>query len=259
MGSEMCIRDRFGTPLKNGNSLAIVHARPRDLGAHSDQERKLFVHLSNHVVRATEIAQRFNRTFSESNELLEIVSYEDRGIFVVDKSSNVLWMNKFAQAEFSSTNELKIIRNKLALNDRLASEKYFNFVQSACRHSQNAKDRCGFMPLKVGNTNYAMTVLSSSIRNSVFSDRTPVAIIVLQDPRLIKQPQQSMLQSFFGFTPAEAKLALGIATGLSPKEYSEANSLTLNTVRSTLKFVLMKAECNKQSELVRIVSALSEK
>jgi len=249
----------FGTPLKNGNSLAIVHARPRGLGCHSDYERELFIHLSNHVVRATEIAQRFNRTFSESNDLLEIVSYEDRGVLVVDKSSNVLWMNRFAESNFSSSSELKIVRNKLTLNDRDSSETLSSYIKSACCLSHNHKNRCGFMSLSINDIDYATTIISSSLRTSVFSDRTPVGIVVLQDPRLISEPDVKILQNFFGFTPAEAKLGLGIAKGLSPKEYSVTNGLTLNTVRSTLKIVLMKAECNKQSQLVRIINALASR
>lgn len=249
----------FGTQLKNGSSLAIVHARPRDYGEYSELERELFVHLSNHVVRATEIAQRFNRTFSESSDLLEIVSYEDRGILVVDRSMNVLWMNSFAETELLSSPALKVVRSRLLMDDRESFEQFSNLVQSACLLSQSDKKRCGFMPLRIGDTSYAMTVLSSSVRASIFSDRTPVAVIVLQDPRLVSEPDIKILQGFFGFTPAEAKLARGISTGLSPKEYAEQSGLTLNTVRSTLKIVLMKAHCNKQAELVRIVSSLAGK
>jgi len=51
----------FGTPLSDGSSLAIVHARPSDMGYYRRDEKQLFGWLAQHVMRATELGSRVNK------------------------------------------------------------------------------------------------------------------------------------------------------------------------------------------------------
>lgn len=246
----------FGTPLSNGSSLAVVHARPRDMGIHSEEERQLFVWLSQHVMRATELSVRLNKTFDGSNDLLEIISQDNRAVVVVDKDNRLLWMSDNARRGVLSTSDIRVVRNKLVFESQEQSVKVEKLVSAACDLSNRNKNRCGFLSLSVGGVNYALSVLSSSAQTSLFSSSTPVAVLVFQDPLSISLPRPEVIQMYLGLTPAEVELSLGLAKGYSLNEYAEATSRSVHTVRSALKIIMTKAGVRKQSDLIQLIRGL---
>ena len=56
-------------------------------------------------------------------------------------------------------------------------------------------------------------------------------------------------------TPAEARLALAVADGLSPTDAAEQLGITVQTARTHLKRVFHKTATTRQAELVKLVLA----
>jgi DNA-binding CsgD family transcriptional regulator len=73
-------------------------------------------------------------------------------------------------------------------------------------------------------------------------------------PTLATTPLDALV--VLGLTPAEARIALTIGRGRSPRDAAETLGVSLNTVRSTLKTIFGKLAINRQSELARIVTRL---
>jgi DNA-binding CsgD family transcriptional regulator len=63
------------------------------------------------------------------------------------------------------------------------------------------------------------------------------------------------LEQQFGLTPAEARLAVALASRRTLDEYATLAGVSMNTVRSTLKGVFAKTGCNRQSELVLVLAS----
>ena len=70
-------------------------------------------------------------------------------------------------------------------------------------------------------------------------------------------PPATLLRDLFGLTPAEARLALELAHGASPRDAANRLGVTWNTTRTQLKAVLAKTGTNRQAALVRLLAALS--
>jgi len=65
------------------------------------------------------------------------------------------------------------------------------------------------------------------------------------------------LARLHGLSPAEARLAAALSRGSSLADYAEAASLSINTVRWTLKRVFVKTDTHRQAELVRLLMSES--
>jgi DNA-binding CsgD family transcriptional regulator len=70
-------------------------------------------------------------------------------------------------------------------------------------------------------------------------------------------PLTEMLHGLFDLTPAEARVARGLAAGLSVEEISLRNAISRETVRTQLKGVMAKTSTTRQADLVRLLAGAS--
>lgn len=80
------------------------------------------------------------------------------------------------------------------------------------------------------------------------------AILFIDDPEDRHEPTETeYLVVAFRLTPAEARLAAHLGSGLSLKEAADQFGVTWNTVRAQLRALFDKMDIHRQSDLVRIV------
>lgn len=65
---------------------------------------------------------------------------------------------------------------------------------------------------------------------------------------------RDMLRSVFGLTPAEARLAVGLANGQTLHGYADAANVSVETARCLLKRSMKKTGVHRQSEFVRLIT-----
>jgi DNA-binding CsgD family transcriptional regulator len=82
------------------------------------------------------------------------------------------------------------------------------------------------------------------------------ALLVLVDLNAQPIPPEQPLRVCFGLSPAEARLALGLAAGRSLDDVAETFSISRETARSQLKAVFSKTNCSRQTELVSVLTRL---
>jgi DNA-binding CsgD family transcriptional regulator len=86
---------------------------------------------------------------------------------------------------------------------------------------------------------------------------TSRALVVLHDPNA----NQRVIDPFivaecFGLTPAEARVAVGIAGGANAKQIAQQQSVALATVRTHIQRIMDKTGVDRQTDLVRVLMAL---
>lgn len=90
--------------------------------------------------------------------------------------------------------------------------------------------------------------------------RTPFlgarAMLVFTDLEHVRVPEQETLRCVFGLSPAEARVAGMIATGLSTNEAADELAIGVETVRKQLKSIFAKVGVHRQGELVALLSRL---
>ncbi|WP_212407255.1 helix-turn-helix transcriptional regulator [Bradyrhizobium liaoningense] len=70
-------------------------------------------------------------------------------------------------------------------------------------------------------------------------------------------PPVELIQSLFDLTPAEARVARGLAVGDTLDEIAAASGLSRNTIRSQLRGALEKTGSRRQAELVALLGGIT--
>jgi DNA-binding CsgD family transcriptional regulator len=84
-----------------------------------------------------------------------------------------------------------------------------------------------------------------------------VGILVFTRLTPLDGPPERLLRALFDFTPAEARVARGLAAGATVEELACAAGVSRNTVRSQLRGVMAKTGCRRQAEAVGLFCRVS--
>jgi DNA-binding CsgD family transcriptional regulator len=83
------------------------------------------------------------------------------------------------------------------------------------------------------------------------------AVLVLTPVTLPQAPPVELVQSLFDLTPTEARVARGLASGKTVQDIAADGGLSLNTIRTHVRGVLEKTGCNRQVDIVALLTAIS--
>jgi DNA-binding CsgD family transcriptional regulator len=83
------------------------------------------------------------------------------------------------------------------------------------------------------------------------------AVLVLTPVTLPQAPPVELVQSLFDLTSAEARVARGLAAGKTVQDIATDGGLSLNTIRTHVRGVLEKTGCNRQVDIVALLTAIS--
>ncbi|MGH6840664.1 MAG: helix-turn-helix transcriptional regulator, partial [Methylocella sp.] len=83
------------------------------------------------------------------------------------------------------------------------------------------------------------------------------AALVLTPVTLPDAPPVELVQSLFDLTPAEARVARGLAAGDTVENIASARGVSQNTIRAHVRGVLEKTGCNRQVDIVALLTAIS--
>jgi DNA-binding CsgD family transcriptional regulator len=77
--------------------------------------------------------------------------------------------------------------------------------------------------------------------------------VFIRDPERKSQPSLELVKQLFDLTPAEARLALLLADGLTLDEAAEALEIRKNTIRAHLRSIFSKTGVKRQTTLVTLM------
>jgi DNA-binding CsgD family transcriptional regulator len=95
--------------------------------------------------------------------------------------------------------------------------------------------------------------IGGAARSPFFGAR---ALLIFSDLARKSGPLPELLSRAFGLSPAEARLASLIATGISPERAAEQLGVARETARNQLKAVFAKTNTHRQGELIALLSRL---
>jgi len=90
------------------------------------------------------------------------------------------------------------------------------------------------------------------------SYQRPMVLLVFIDPAARPSVDRKALQSLFGLTRAEARVAAGLAAGQSLGTFAQESGISIMTARAQLRAVFAKVGVNRQTELVAILQRLTQ-
>ena len=88
-------------------------------------------------------------------------------------------------------------------------------------------------------------------------DSGGLIMVVIEDLARRVTPSAAMLRGVFGFTRAEAEVAIALAGGSGAEEVASSREVSLETVRSQIRAILQKSEAANLRDLERLMATLA--
>ncbi len=82
-------------------------------------------------------------------------------------------------------------------------------------------------------------------------------VLIMTPVTLPQAPPVELVESLFDLTPAEARVARGLAAGDTLDQIASIGSVSRNTVRTQVRGVLEKTGCRRQAEVVALLSGIA--
>jgi len=234
------------------SSLSLTRRDPDFSERELEFVRELMPHLARALrwhCRVTDL-ERAKQAAADALERLPI------GVILLDRAGRVLLANRSARAIFALQDGLSLQEHGIIAARRDESVTLRKLITSALmvRKTGNRGRGGGAMTLSRPSLNRPFELLVTPLGRSVVQigddDRASVAVFV-SDPNGCGVTDLRVLQELYGLTPTEARIASGLAGGLTIRDIAEANTMTTNTARWHAKNVFAKTETSGQSALVR--------
>lgn len=257
-----------------GGMAGIIEATPvlvfrgDDTGAFDETHVRLLKTLMPHVQRAIELRARLGRDDEAVALTRAALDALPVGVSVVDGGLKIRFINDLAR------------RYLAAPDSGLFSLRSGPYAGSGVYLAAMSRDEASMLRRLVasatsGGTGGAMRVTS---RNGAVvalmiapapqglaadvsgyesgGDKEPLALIILRPLNRKAVPQADMLCDMFGFSRAEAEVALALTGGASAEDVARGRGVSLMTVRSQIRSILGKSEAENLRDFERTMATL---
>lgn len=175
------------------------------------------------------------------------------GVIVTDSGATVVEMNRAGETI------VRLEDGLLIRNDRLCARRVFEttkIIKLIAGATAEGKSNAAAQRMLVGRGDvlpaYVLTV--AALRTGFAIDERRLALVVVVDP-VRHAPSETDLAEFFGFSPAEARLAAAMMAGKHLCAIAADRGVQITTVRTQLASILKKVGVKRQSDLLRVLSS----
>ncbi len=156
-------------------------------------------------------------------------------------------------------------RRLMAMRDGLFSTANGELVPSATSARAAFTRMLAQCCLRLPGTGHRLSLDRPSGKPALLVDILPSpqagtggCIMVVTDPAAEPKDVVSKMRDFFGLTKAEARLAAALAHGKRLQEVAEDFSVSINTIKTQLRSIMMKTNTFNQSDIIRIVERIPD-
>lgn len=235
-------------------SIFMNLARPTP-GLDREQQARMLEVLAPHLVRSTLIGVKLGQADGFRQLSWKSVNLCPYPMVVLDNTRGVFLANRLAQNTLLGDG-LKLTSHGLGASLRLQDHQLQKMLFEAIAVSNSGKGSAHGQELSItrasGKRPYQLMVmpLMPGLQRPGYR---PAAIVLVVDPDAGHAACVPRCQAVFGFTRAEAAVAIGIMEGLSLEQISEQHHRALSTTRNLLKRVFQKANVSRQNELTQLM------
>jgi DNA-binding CsgD family transcriptional regulator/PAS domain-containing protein len=175
------------------------------------------------------------------------------GIIFADGGGQVLRANPSAERILTAGDGLSLT------NGRLCARRNFETVKLAALIAAAASDAepsagCMLLGRTGGGASYVVRVAPVGVALAAF-DR-PVAMVSITAPAESRVSERE-LSELYGLSRAESRIAVALARGKRPADIADEFGVQITTVRTQLSAILQKLGMERQSDIVRLLSAIA--
>ena len=237
--------------LPTGEALSIVLSRTVAQGPADAEDIQRLDVLRPHFARTAVMAARLH--LARAQAASQALAALGLAAMVLDDTGKVLAANTLVE------NLVNLVHwragDKVTLRDRRADEM---LAEVLARISLNDNGGLRSFPVRDAATDTLMVGHVVPIKFSardIFASSS--AVFVLMPVTAPSAPPVELVMSLFDLTPAEARVARGLASGKTVDDLAGDNGVSANTVRVQVRGVLEKTGCQRQTDVVALLGGIS--
>ena len=228
--------------------------RRQEQGNFSQREIERIAAMAPHLWRAGQLASRLAEAHADG--MLDAFAMIKCGAILIDAMGRAIRLNEMAQHHIGRG--LALVHGHLTAYHRDANAALQRVIGSVLQpspaHEAQARGAVAIprpegRPLII----HAAPVVGSA--RDAF--QRAKAILMIVDPHEHREPAEPILRQAFGLTPAEARIAVGLARGQDLGEIAAMSGVSLGTARVHLKAIFAKTGIHRQPELVALLGRMS--
>lgn len=222
----------------------------------SAEERRRFALVARHLSRASAMSLRLHTAESVGRSFASRLSDFDCAVVVVGRDGRMLVSNAAFDALRSAGIEVRRGRLCLARADmqpalqRLIRCALDGTLGDAGPDTLAVPRPDSLLPLLLR----AVPVTPERAERHIGAIPSRAVMLMVLNPEHSAYPKLTTALQALGLTLAQARVALAIGSGQSPREAAEALHISEATVRTTLKHLYSRLGIDRQSQLARLVS-----
>lgn len=240
--------------------LAISIRRAAETGAFEASDVAAVASLAPHLARALELAARTSAAGRASASIQDALTAMGQGVFGIGSDARVLFRNEIARTACAA--DLEVVDGRLSATRAVSRSAVEGLVAATLAVARGTRlEAPRTVVLKRREEGRAPLLLRgvplAEKQGEVLAriGELPRALVVASEPDARRLLDPRVVQEAFDLSPAEARLAVAIATGATLQEAAVAFGLSEATVRSVSKTIFRKTGAARQAELVLILSA----
>ncbi|TNF36398.1 MAG: helix-turn-helix transcriptional regulator [Gammaproteobacteria bacterium] len=222
----------------------------------SEADRELVAALIPHIHQAVTLQSRIARTQSERDVYANAFGQLSLGAIILDEQGAVLHVNEAAEAIMAKPAQITVKAGQLQVGNRQQNQAFRDIVDEVmAAHRRSEPSFVRVFRLEKSDSLAGIGLLVRPLPRGALPEgqEVPAVAIFISDPETQRAAPVHILTQLFGFTPAEASLALLLANGLTLDEAATELDVSRNTVKSHLSAVFAKTGVNRQTQLVQLI------
>lgn len=232
--------------------------RTLGVGRYEADDIDRFSILNGHLERALSIGFRLGTLGAMRQSAAELLDRNPAAVLLLDGHKRVIYANRSAEALRSKGDGIRLAGDEILVlhkqdHDRL--QGLISQVLSAVTTPGSAPGGIIRAQRPSGKRPYAILVTPVSHQFPVLTVWRPAVCIFITDPEGQTQLPTARIQSAFGLTEAEARLASLLAGGVELRAAAEELNITYGTARTRLAEIFQKTDTRRQGELVKLLLA----
>jgi DNA-binding CsgD family transcriptional regulator len=238
-------------PIPTGENVILVMTRRTERGPVERAVVQKLDELRPHLARSALLSARLQleraRVASETLALIGLPA------LVLNEQGKVLAANHLIEAMTGYVHWRA--HDRVSLSDR-AADRLLREAVGTIDFAGGAGVRS--FPVRDAGANVMMVAHVVPIRLSARDIFVRCAAVFVLTPVALPQaPPVELVQSLFDLTPAEARVARGLASGKTVDDIATDGGTSANTIRTQVRGVLEKTGCNRQVDIVALLTAIS--
>ena len=236
--------------------LALFRDQPG--GRFEGRDRQAFDQLVPELQRIGRLHSKLQGPQMQARLSNQVLDQLQTALIITDRSGRIIRLNLAAEAFLTTCRMFRVRSGRLVAATSVVESKLQSLITRAVVGPYGVTgELSGDMIVEESNgRRYAIQVSPLSARADMLAKpQEPLALVTLSDLDKKTRPFQKLVE-IFGLTPAEATLAVALATGRRLNVLAEERKVQMTTLRTQIRAIYGKTGTNRLAELAHMIANL---